>query len=172
MKTKLMVGSLLLLSSGFMITAFGRAQNRGEQSSATQASINLNRAPENLSEFSLIISDGDEQVVSGTFDVDQLKTILEIMVEAKKFALSEEAVGRNEPITTRFASQQGPRFVVDVMKLGNSSQFFITYKTDNGVITVEAGTIYRNNKEETGQFSRFLSKVEAAMPKPVGQSAK
>jgi len=178
MKIKFIASLLLIVLSVLMMVsaAFGRQgvqrPNRAGSVSTPSASINLNRVPENPSEFSLIVSDGEEQIVSGMFEVEQLKTVRDIMLEAKKFAFSEESVGKDEPITTRFASDESPAFVVDVVKFGTSSQIFITYSTENGVITVDAGTVYRNNKQEQGLFFNFLSRLESSIPKQVGQSSK
>src|SRR5438309_1164228 len=102
MQSKSTVKLVIVALAALQLAAFGQGQNRrpaqGAMASANWAKINLIPSPESPSEFSLIISDGDEQVVSGSFVVEQLKTIRDLMVEAKKFALTEEAVGAKEPV--------------------------------------------------------------------------
>ena len=127
---------------------------------------------ESPTNFNVIISDGDERVISGEFSVEKLQLIREIMNEAKTFAFNEEAVGKSDPITMRFSSDRVRGFVVDVSKLENQSHFYVTLKTQGGLITVDAGAIRRNEKKGEGFFFDILSRVESLAPAPANQSAK
>ena len=134
-------------------------------------SFNLTRLPEDPRQYSLVISGADERSISGTFSVDQLQILRAIMVEAERFAMTGEAVGAKEPITTRFMDKQEPAFVVDVQKDGNQSRLFLTLKTEIGSMTWEAGKIIRSTKREDGIFFGLLSRLESTLLKP-GQSPK
>ena len=130
--------------------------------------MNLTRLPEDPSRISLVLSDGDEDVVSVTFTLEHLRLVRAIMREARDFALSDEGVGSREPMTTRFSNPEERSVVVDVLKFGNQSSLFITLKTDNGRMTVEAGTTTRSDKKETGPFFDALARIESAVGKPPG----
>ncbi|HLG17479.1 MAG TPA: hypothetical protein VJH03_23750 [Blastocatellia bacterium] len=142
-----------------------RRADRESQKSTSGAAINLARLPENPSHVSLTVSDGDESVVSATFTVEQLRLVRDIMSEARKFAFSDESVGTSEPITTRFSNSKERALVVDVQKFGNQSSLYLTLKTDNGRMTVEAGTISRSDRKETGPFFDALARIESAVGK-------
>src|SRR5712692_451797 len=122
-------------------------------------SFSLIQLPENPRQYSLAISDTDERGISGSFSVDQLQILRAIMVEADKFAVTGEAVGTKEPITTRFMDKQEPAFIVDVQKVGNESLLFLTLKTAIGRLTMEAGRVMRNTRREEGFFFNLLSKL-------------
>lgn len=144
---------------------FRRAE-QGAKRSATGAYYSFNRNVESAAEFNLMLSDGDETVITESFSVERLRIIRSVMAEAKKFALSEEAVGREGlPVTTRFSEKTERAFMVDISKLGKESQFFITFKSENGRLTVQAGTVNRANKIEEGFFTDLLLRVEAALPR-------
>jgi hypothetical protein len=136
---------------------------RRTKKSPTGATFNFIRDRETSADFNLIISDGEEGVVSESFSADQLETIQNLLAEAKKFALTEEAVGMSEPLTTRFFDNQERGLVIDVMKLKSDSYFFVTLKSKIGRLTVEAGNINRGNKAEEGFFSDMLSRVESEL---------
>jgi hypothetical protein len=138
----------------------------GEARGWQELSFSLNRLPENPKQYSLVISDADERSISGSFSVDQLQILRAIMVEAEKFALTGEAVGTKEPITTRFMDKQEPAFVVDVQKSSNQSLLFLTLKTDIGRATWEAGRTMRGTRREEGLFFDLLSRLESVLPKP------
>lgn len=187
-RTKKMV-ALIILSLAIPVASSGqdiKLVQAARQSSAT-ASRKADKGPiksplgetfsispslESPANFNLIISDGEERVISGEFSVEKLQIIREILNEAKTFAFSEEAVGKGDPLTTRFSSDQVRGFVVDVSKLENQSQFYITLKTQSGLITVEAGAIRRNEKKGEGFFFDILSRVESQVPVSANQSAK
>jgi hypothetical protein len=119
---------------------------------------------ESPANFDVVVSDGDERVVSGAFSVVQLRSVKEIMNEAKKFAFSEEAVGKGEPVTTRFSSENARGFAIDVSKVDAQSHFYINLKSQAGFITVDGGIIKRSEKKEEGFFFDVLSRVESQIP--------
>lgn len=126
----------------------------------------LTRLPENPKQYSLILSDPDERTVSGVFSLDQLHMLRALMIEAEKFALSDEAVGAKEPIVTRFADKQEQSFVIDVEKLGIQSRMFVTMSTELGRLTADAGRLNRSLKREEGFFFDLLDRLDALLPKP------
>lgn len=132
---------------------------------APEVGFTLTRLPENARRYSLIIYDTDERSISGTFSVEQLQILRAIMVEAEKFAMSGDAVGVKDPITTRFKDKQERAFIVDVQKLGNQSALFLTLKTEIGRMTVEAGKTSRATRREEGFFFDLLSRLESTLPK-------
>ena len=170
---KNLVAKLLRSSlTGFLVTVVATgmvlASNSPETNAGTQskgASVNLNRLPENPRQYSLIISDDDEHVVSGAFSIEQLQILRAIMMEAEKFAFSEEGVGAKEVITTRFMDKQEPAFIIDVQKVGNQSLFFLTLNTETGRTTWEAGKTIRSSRREDGFFFDLLSRLESVLPK-------
>ncbi len=127
---------------------------------------------ESPANFNVIISDGEEHVVSGEFSIKELQIVQEILNEAKKFAFSEDAVGKGEPLTTRFSSHIVRGFAIDVSKLENQSHFFINLKTEIGFITVDGGIIKRNAKYEDGFFFDILYHVESQIPVATKQPLK
>ena len=126
----------------------------------------LARSGRNLKTFDLMVSDGDETVVSGTFSKTQVGVFRNLLVEAQKFALNEEEVGKQEPKTTRFASESEPALIVDVTKLDDQSQIFITLTTDVGQLTIEAGNVQRHSKREQGAFFTLLSRMQSLLSAP------
>ena len=125
----------------------------------------LTRLPENPKQFSLVLSDPDERSISGVFSDDQLQILRAIMIEAEKFALSEEAVGAKEPIITRFADKKDKAFVVDVEKLGTQSRLLMTVSSEIGRMTADAGRINRSTRREEGFFLDLLNRLESVLPK-------
>jgi len=128
-------------------------------------SITLTRIPENPRLYSLVISDDDEHTISGSFSMEQLQILRAIMSEAEKLALSEDASGSKEPVTTRFADKQERAFVVDVEKLGVQSRLFLTLKTEMGQMTMNAGRVIRSTRREEGFYFDLLSRLESILPK-------
>lgn len=139
------------------------APTRTSKKSPTGATYSFNRSPENLMNFNLVISDGEEAVVSASFSVDQLEVLQSLLAEAKRFASGDEAAGMNEPLTTRFFDAHEHALVIDVMKYKNQSRFFVTLKSQVGRLTVEAGSFNRSSKTEEGFFSDLLSRVESEL---------
>jgi hypothetical protein len=163
----------LLMAAASPMRAAGHSRNQSGNANGLQdVSISLTRLPENPKQYGLVISDADEHTISGSFSVDQLQILRAIMVEAEKFAMTEEAVGTKEPITTRFMDRQEPAFVVDVQKMVNQSLLFLTLKTETGRMTWGAGKIVRSVRREAGFFFDLLSRLESALPKLPAQSPK
>lgn len=141
-------------------------------SQSPEISFSLSRLLENQRRYNLLISDTDEHVTSGSFSVEQLQILRAIMVEADKFALTGEAVGTKEPITTRFMDKQDPSFIVDVQKIGMQSLFFLTVKTENNRRTWDAGRIIRTTRREEGFYFSLLSRLESILPKLPAQPSR
>lgn len=125
----------------------------------------LTQLPENPRQYSLLISDADEHNISGSFSVEQLQILRAIMIAAAKFAMTEEAAGTKEPITTRFADKKEPAFIVDVQKVGPQSTIVLTLKTEIGQMNFTAGKINRGTKREDGFFFGLLSRLESLSSK-------
>jgi hypothetical protein len=132
--------------------------------------FNLTRSASVADQFDLIISDGEERVVSGSFTKAQLEIFRQVMAEARKFAMTEEEVGKGSAKTTRIASNSQPSLIVDVAKLDDQSQFFITFTTEIGHITVKAGRVQRGIRREDGLFFRLLSRLESLLPQAHGRT--
>ncbi|HTG17004.1 MAG TPA: hypothetical protein VK747_17275 [Blastocatellia bacterium] len=168
----------LILTLGFITAASAASpakntDNRyAPEGEPQEISFSLIQVPENPKQYTLAISDTDERAVSGLFSVDQLQILRAIMIEAEKFAMTAEAVGAKQPITTRFKDKQEPAFVVDVQKDANQTRLFFTLKTEIGRLTWDAGRIIRSTRREEGFFFSLLSRLEQALPKQPGQSPK
>jgi hypothetical protein len=112
--------------------------------------------------FSVLLTDENNRTVSGSFNARQLQAFETIMIEARNFAETEESVGVTKPITTRFYDKIEPVFIVDVAKLQEMSQFFVTLRTAMGDLTVDAGTITRGEKKEQGFYFVIYQRIVAA----------
>lgn len=112
--------------------------------------------------FSVLLTDPDNRALADSFALSQLEVLEAILVEAKNFAFTEEAVGTNKPSYTRFFDKKEPSFIVDVGKFRDQSQFFLTIKGLTGRITVEVGTIKRSEKESRALLFDILTRVQAA----------
>lgn len=156
---------------GFAVLLFGLPENESLNrvanacQPAPEFSFTLTRLPENQSKFSFVISDGDERTISGNFSVQQLQILRVVMTEAEKFALTGEASGTKDPITTRFRDKRESAFMIDVEKLGNQSRLFLTLKSEIGRMTAEAGKLNRITKREEGFFFDLLTRLESVLPK-------
>jgi DNA-binding MarR family transcriptional regulator len=168
----------LILVLGFITAASAgspakdKDNHNGAEGEPQEISFSLIQLPENPKQYTLAISDPDERNLSGSFSVDQLQILRAIMIEAEKFAMTAEAVGAKQPITTRFMDKQERAFIVDVQKDANQTRLFFTLKTEIGRLTWEAGRINRNTRREDGFFFSLLSRLEEALPKQRGQSPK
>ena len=140
------------------------ARNRDYQE-PQEASYTLTQLPENSLMYSLVISDVEERSISGSFSIERLRILKNIMVSAMKFAMTEEASGTKEPITTRFADKQEAAFAVDVQKVGTQSLLFFTLKTEIGQITWTAGRTNRSTKREDGFFFGLLARLDSELSK-------
>lgn len=110
--------------------------------------------------YSLVLTDSDGRHISESFAESQILIFEAIMIEAGKFAQTDESVGAKKPVITRFYDKKEPSFIVDVAKLGNHSQFFVTIKSLTGYLTVDAGTLKRGVEKSSTLFSTILSKVQ------------
>jgi hypothetical protein len=153
-----------------------RKQPAGETSaqSATELSSAIIRSPrgdtfqlapslEAPTRFSIVASTGDEQVVSGLFSARRLRIMRQVMEQAGRFAFSDEAVGANEPMTTRFFSVEARGFAIDVSKLGGTSRFFVNLRTSVGRITLDAGIVSRGQKKQEGFFFDVLARITSQL---------
>jgi hypothetical protein len=143
-------------------TRSGKVSSRGPGG----GTMSFARLPEDPSQYNLVLSDGEETVVTGTFDMEQLQLIRAIMSEARKFALSEEGASKEEATTTRFSDPEIESLYVDVEKFGSQSSLFVTLNTDNGQMTVEGGISSIADKTEKGPFFDILTRLNAALGKP------
>lgn len=123
----------------------------------------IDEVGEDHANFSLLLADDDNRTVAGTFRRAQVEVFEALMVEAKKFAETDEAVGApGSPKTTRFMDKDEKALIVDVQKTGLESRFFITLTTLQGVLTVDTGAIRRGNKKDSPLFYAALARLQAA----------
>jgi len=168
----LIAALVAVAAAGTVRSAKNPDKHDSAEAELQEDSFTLTRLLEDPRQYSLVISGTDERSISGTFSVDQLQVLRAIMVEAEKFAMTVEAAGAKEPITTRFADRQEAAFVVDVQKDSNQSRLFLTLKTEIGRMTWEAGKITRSTRREDGFFFALLSRLESTLPKLPSQSPK
>jgi hypothetical protein len=170
MWSKVFANILLVILFNLIIPVATNGQSA--KSPSGEGSFSFSQSPEDRTRFSLIIYDSEENSVSGLFSLPQIKILQAIMLEAEKFALTQESAGTDKPNTIRFYDKQEEAFIVDVQKLGNRSQIFLTLETEIGRLTVNAGAINRSSKKEEGFFFTLLDKVEAEIAKLARQSPK
>jgi len=118
--------------------------------------------------FSVLLSEG-RQSVAGIFSYKQIEVFEEVLLAAKEFAQSDEAVGKATPIITRLMDQHEWSLFVDVSKKGDRSQYYVTLITVSGKLTAAAGEIVRGKKEEESKktlFADILSKLKEAKAGP------
>jgi len=118
--------------------------------------------------FSVLLSEGRESV-TGIFSYKQIEVFEAVLLAAKEFAQSDEAVGKTTPIITRLMDQHEWSLFVDVSKKGDRRQYYVTLITVSGKLTATAGEIVRGKKEETKTlFADILAKLKEAKagPKP------
>jgi hypothetical protein len=112
--------------------------------------------------FSVLLGDGVNSV-SGTFTLRQIDVFEAVLEAAKAFALTDEKVGSDKPITTRLMEQHEWSLFVDVSKIGNQSRFYVSLVTSQGKLTAEAGEITRGSKKEhSALLIDWLSRVADA----------
>jgi hypothetical protein len=178
---KLPISKLLMLASFAMLCTAATGQVAGieNQTGATfpagqlpDFTFTLTRVPEPPVRYSLVISDSDEHVISYAFSISQLESLRAVLLEAEKFAFSEEGIGTKEPLTTRFQDGKEQAVTVDVEKFGNLSRLYLTLTVDASSQTAEAGRIIRTTRRESGFFFELLSRLEAMLPKPPAKSPK
>lgn len=110
--------------------------------------------------FSMSFSDANGRTLSGVYVRSQIDILEAILVEAKKFAQTNESVGLKKPTITRLSDSKEPGFFVDVAKMGLQSQFFITITYLDEFVTVDAGTIKRGDEKSTAMLYDILTRVQ------------
>lgn len=115
--------------------------------------------------FSLLVSDGAGRTVSEAYVTSQLEIFEVVMLEAKNFAQNEEGVGVSKPQITRFYDKNEPSFLIEVAKMGDRSQFYVTVKSLTSQITIDAGTITRKDPAPKGFFFDILQRLRAVKAK-------
>jgi hypothetical protein len=103
-------------------------------------------------------------------NISQLRVFLSIMEAANKFAAEAEGVGKTKPLTTRFYDDNDPSFFVDVAKLGTRSQFFITVKSREASVTLDAGTLKRGEANQPTFFDAMRARMLETIDKPPSQN--
>lgn len=161
--------SFVLLLSLACAAVFGGVPVRAQQDGPT---FNLARNSSAPDKFDLMISDGDERVISGTFNKAQMEVFRQVLIEARKFALTEEEAGKTDAKTTRIASNSQPALIVDISKTNNQSQLYITFTTEVGHITILAGDVKRPTRREDGLFYQLLSRLESLLPQSPARATK
>ncbi len=126
------------------------------------ASFRISIPDQKPGQFSFLLSDPTKRVVWHLYPLEHIKLMEAIMLEVKKFAYSDEAVGDKKPTVTRFYDKNLPSFAVDVSKVGNRSQVFVTLAGLSKKVTVDAGTIRRDEKDGKAMFLDLLARIEAA----------
>lgn len=117
--------------------------------------------------FSILLSDADNRTVADSFSLSQIQIFEAVMVEAEKFAKTNEAAGAADaPKVTRFVDKKEPSFIIDVEKAGLQSRFYVTLNCLGGHITVDAGAIKRDGKDHDTLFSKILSRIQALKSTP------
>jgi len=117
--------------------------------------------------FSITFSDNEGRTISGVYVRSQIDILEALLTEAKKFALTDEAIGLKKPVVTRLKDKSELSFFIDVAKVGLQSQFFITFMSMEQVITVNAGTIKRGDEKAKALLYEVLKRVQDA--KTTGQ---
>ncbi|HSB11549.1 MAG TPA: hypothetical protein VLM38_18820 [Blastocatellia bacterium] len=119
--------------------------------------------------FSVLLGNGNT-TVAGSFTERQIEVFEAVLVAAKEFAQTDEAVGKSAPITTRLMDQHEWSLFVDVSKVGDRSKLYVTLITPDGKLTAEAGEIVRGSKKEpSALLLKMLSQVQeakTAAPRP------
>jgi hypothetical protein len=170
LQTSFVITALVAIAAAGVFKAPKNRDNRtGDAKELQDVSFSLTQLPENPGLYSLVISDSNERTISGSFSVNQLQILRALMVAAEKFALTSEAAGTKDSITTRFMDKHEEAFVVDVQKDGSQSRLFITLKTEIGRGTWEAGRTIRSTRRDDGFFFDLLARLESLLPKPSAQ---
>lgn len=109
--------------------------------------------------FSMSFTDADGRTVAGMYILRQIEILEALLVEAKRFAENDEAVGYKKPVVTRLSDKNEPDFFIDVAKMGLRSQFYITVNSMDQVITVDAGAIKRGDEKAKPLLYDILKRV-------------
>jgi hypothetical protein len=110
--------------------------------------------------FTILITDENGRSASDQISMRELPVLEAILSAAKTFATTNESVGQNRAQTTRFSDDQLPRYVVDVSKAGNQSQFVFKLNSLMGKVVLDAGSIKRTNREATAMLHDILDIVK------------
>jgi hypothetical protein len=171
--------ALGLLSLLVSITGFGQEKGKPAQKELTEKQLRQFErngkkppsgpgffiAPIEASKglFSLLLSDGNGNSVTGSFTRQQVDVFEAVLEAANAFALTDEKVGSDAPIITRLMEQHEWSLFVDVSKKGTQSKVYVSLITLTGRMTVEAGEITRGSKRDpSALFVKMLSQVQEA----------
>lgn len=139
-----------------------KLHSKAKKAPPSGASFRISIPDRRPDKFSFLLSDPTKRIVYHLYPLEQIKLMEAIMLEVKKFAYSDEAVGDKKPTITRFYDKNLPSFAVDVSKVGNKSQVFLTLANLSSKVTIDAGTIRRDEKEGKAMFLDLLARIEAA----------
>lgn len=113
--------------------------------------------------YSILLADGSGKSVTGSFTEHQVEVFEAVVQAAKDFALTEEFVGTNTPITTRLMDQHEWSLFVDVSKMGNKSTIYLSLISMHGRLTAPVGELIRGSKkEQSALLFDILSRIQAA----------
>jgi len=178
LKSVIKVFGLLLLAVSMPVASFAQKEEKPRPKPPSQkelkrqsenanlkiptgASFFLAPINDNPNHFSLLLSDADNRSVADSFSLNQIQIFEAVMIEAQKFAESNEGAGTIAvPTITRFVDKKESALIVDVEKAGMQSRYFITLSCLTGHITVEAGAFKRDSKEHETLFTKFLSRIQ------------
>jgi hypothetical protein len=116
-------------------------------------------------QYTVLLADNEGRTISGTFSINQVKLFEALLVEAGKFAETDESVGGARAVITRFQDRKDPAFIVDVAKRGLESRFYVTISIlGTQKLTIDAGAIKRGPKEKQSEplFFEIISRVQKA----------
>jgi hypothetical protein len=143
--------------------------NKGGAAPPSGAGFYVSRIEAQPNRFSLLLSDENNRTAYTLLTINQLVVFETVLIEAQKFAETEEAVGVAKPQITRFVDKQEQSMIVDVSKGSKESQFHVTLQGLDGRVTVNAGKIIRGNKdkvkdkeEEPPLIVKMISAIEQA----------
>jgi hypothetical protein len=187
MQSNSVIKSLAILLLGFSIfsaaPAYGQKESKKKDSPLTEeqlyklhveakvkppsgAAFYIAPISETPGRFSMAFTDNDGRVLSGVYVRSQLDILEAILIEAKQFAQTGESVGVKRPIITRLKDKSERAFFVDVSKMGNHSQFFITVNSMEQLITVDAGTIKRGDPKSKAMLYEILERLQEVKNAP------
>ena len=142
-----------------------------ERLSKIPGDFNLAPIPGSPILYNLTLWETSQRVsVTLMVNISQVRVYTSIMDEARKFAAGVEGVGKTKPITTRFYDNNDPSFFVDIAKMGNRSQFFVTVKSREASVTVDAGTLKRGEDTQEMFFDTMLTRLHETVDKPPAQN--
>jgi hypothetical protein len=123
---------------------------------------------ETPSQFTVLLADNEGRTISGTFSMNQVSLFEALLIEAGKFAETDESVGGAKAVITRFQDRKDSAFIVDVAKRGLESRFYITINIlGTQKLTIDAGAIKRGpktrqieEKQPAPLFFEIVSRVQ------------